>query len=336
MIANAVALCMVVGFARQTRAAPERVRPLRVSRVVHDLVAEAQASLDEKQDWPREQSDAADDLKSYRVIPQEVLAALGRTLDRKPAMDGYVKWQLLSFKPDFQKLKEGYTRRIINAMPKIIRQIPPPPPPGSERAGGGGGPGLRVGKQTTIIQGLQPVPGTRLFRPVMGVINTGTFLDDQGYVAIDPNHKKFSAISAVEQFHTEQDAISLANEPTLLYRDRLIEALPRRGGYRLLAMLKDVRDRIKAGDPSAGEAVDRVMEESKTLTQDLGISRATYRQLLASTKLLMREKTKILDDMTVTDDGGNDLKVIEIYFPRSRQRMLEMRVKAYEKFLKGP
>ncbi len=304
--------------------AQERKKRLLVSRVVSDLAAEAQSSWDRDRNWPRTQPDAAAALTQYEVLESDVLASLGKPLHRNAAMDGYLKWQLLSFDPDFTTINEGTARRIIEAMPNVIRQVAPPPPPSEDDLRGG--PTMMVGSQTAYVIGQRAVPGTRLFRPVLGVVRAGAFIDAQGYVSVNPHQKKFSAISAVEQLHIEQDTIAVANNPALAYRDRIIDALPREGGFKFLAMLKDVHARLKAGDPSTAAAIAGLMEESRTLSKDLALSRATYRQIQAATQLLQRERTKILKEMTVTDDGDHDLTVIEMFFPRNIWDILNKRV----------
>jgi hypothetical protein len=69
--------------------------------------------------WPRSEANFAQD-KNWTVPDEQVLRALQRRVHPNPAIDGYIKWQLLSFEPEMSELDENAARRIIASMPKLM------------------------------------------------------------------------------------------------------------------------------------------------------------------------------------------------------------------------
>jgi hypothetical protein len=92
-----------------------------IKGVTDDLAKEAQQAWSEKQAWPRKKPNYAEDRK-LSLPSEDVINALGRRLDRVPLIDGYIKWQLLSFKPDFEKASERDLQQIIRNLPQLTDQ----------------------------------------------------------------------------------------------------------------------------------------------------------------------------------------------------------------------
>ena len=89
-----------------------------VREVVKELAAEARASLKDQGIWPRQEADYA--AKKHLSLDSDVvIKSLGRRLDRNPAVDGYIKWQLLSFKPDLTRASRRQHGAIVKALPKL-------------------------------------------------------------------------------------------------------------------------------------------------------------------------------------------------------------------------
>ncbi len=88
-----------------------------IGEVVQALEKEARRSLRKSEKWPRSQPNYAKK-EGVDVKNRALLQALERRLSRKAPLDGYIKWQLLSFKPDFSKL-DSY-QGIVQGLPEFL------------------------------------------------------------------------------------------------------------------------------------------------------------------------------------------------------------------------
>ena len=114
-------LAMIGFLALLTWPAMAAAEDVTIKGVTDDLATEAEKAWSEKQAWPRSKPNYAKDRKLS--LPSEaVIDALGRRLDRVPLIDGYIKWQLLSFKPDFEEASKRDLQQIIRNLPKLTDQ----------------------------------------------------------------------------------------------------------------------------------------------------------------------------------------------------------------------
>lgn len=104
---------------------PESPKPKNIQEVLQELAMEGR-QFRETGEWPRR-------FINYRVergvsLPNEaVINALTRPLDRDPAVDGYIKWQLLGFQPDLSEQSGGRLGQIVRGFPKILPKPDPTP-----------------------------------------------------------------------------------------------------------------------------------------------------------------------------------------------------------------
>ncbi|QNN21274.1 hypothetical protein HED60_02985 [Planctomycetales bacterium ZRK34] len=98
---------------------PAQFKKISVNEAVRDLVLEAKKKMRELQVWPRQTSDYA--VKTNTMIEsEEVIKALGRRLDRLGVMDGYVKWQLLSYQPSLVDASPRELEAIVRFFPQLM------------------------------------------------------------------------------------------------------------------------------------------------------------------------------------------------------------------------
>ena len=110
-----------------TPAADDQPEPkVTVQEVVTELAAEARAVLKDQGVWARKEADYATD-KQLSLDSDVVIKSLGRRLDRNPAVDGYIKWQLLSFKADLPGTNRRQQAAIVKARPKLVVRPDPTP-----------------------------------------------------------------------------------------------------------------------------------------------------------------------------------------------------------------
>ena len=92
--------------------------------MIRDIAKEGRDELAKSKSWPRKAADYAK-ANSLTAESKDVLAALGRRLDRNEALDGYIKWQLLSFNPDFSQAGSREWESLVRGMPELIRRAEP-------------------------------------------------------------------------------------------------------------------------------------------------------------------------------------------------------------------
>jgi hypothetical protein len=296
----AVMLAVTLRAAEEPVARPPRPAPLAV--VISQLRKEAMAAWHRDRDWPRDQSNFAPD-QNWSLENQQVLTALSRKLDNNPAIDGYIKWQLLSFAPDIAAAPTDQINRIVAQLPQPIAQPQPTVAAGSSANGRGGGTGMSFtffGRQGNFVRDLDPVvgDGVVMYDPKVGTINSGSTHDAETRASIQ------RVVQIVnDKLAVAKQTVDTANRPVHAYREALLERLPTGGGVRLAVMLKDVRDRLAAGDDSYREALDRAAEASKTLAADPSITPPVRKTLTQWTQALGKMRTSVVDAVKADSRG---------------------------------
>lgn len=213
-------------------------------QAVATLAAEATASIKDDQPFPRTEPDYAQP-DTEALTGDEVVRLLQKPLDRNPVVDAYVKWQLLSYKPDLDAVRPVDALRLIEAMPAFE-------------------------------------PSGQLAKSDRNFVNRYANRDD-----IPAAHAR-RLIELGQRFHHGQLAIIQRNEPNDAYRDALIEALPDDHGLKLHAMIRDVEQRMIAGNRSWGSRIDRMFKKCEELGQSGSLSPAARAQLTKRIQRLTR------------------------------------------------
>jgi len=244
----------------------------KIGWVIIQLRLEARKSLKQKGQWPRMEPNFAQE-KNVTTNQEDLFRVLIKRLDTDSAMDGYIRWQLLSFLPPIKDVDEGADlfRKLIVTMPRVISQPEPkiPRKPSAPVS-------MTIGTQMAVMVDRVPVPGSRGrfagFRPVLGVVTSGT-----GYGSRQtPGGFVFEADAANATAHLQRARATTdyANAPTLTYRDTLIAQFPQGRGLRFAALMQDAYDRVKAGERSSAMVIEAMVEESKALLDNQNISAA--------------------------------------------------------------
>ena len=290
-----IAVCILLTCcAAITAGETERPIDLAAERLRH----EAKSGWSDEAGHARTSSDFTDRCE-INLSSDAVIDALGRRLDDNAAIDGYVKWQLLSCIDDLSAASPKQIGRMVRAMPAVLGQ----PQFDIRSAGGtassGGGVSVSGTGMFTVRASLATLEDMQRF-PVHAVTNDGqivtgfiqqpimnlmqvktTVAAPAGAAAAGVDRRvEHPAGRANELLGQLTRIVSQANRPALAYRDALIERLPRERGMRLAAAIKDLRDRIEAGDPSTHDAVQRLVAESQELNQT-GVGRGPRKQLAA-------------------------------------------------------
>ena len=122
-------------------------KPGNVAQVMIQLNKEAIDAWRDNQPWPRDKSNYAQ--RANITLPNaDLVRILSQRMHSNPALDGYVKWQILSFHPDLAGLAIKTYRQIIATLPGLLRQPQPSVP---NPSGGGGGYGISLGSQMAIV-----------------------------------------------------------------------------------------------------------------------------------------------------------------------------------------
>jgi len=299
----AAALCVIdAPAAGQPTGGAAEAKETRLPVVITVLRREAKESWREAGAWPRSASDFAIE-KNWRLPAGEVEQALSRKLDRNPAVDAYIKWQLLSFGSDLGSLDLRALNRVVEGAPEPLGQ----PVIREEWFGtSGNARGFMVhATQLAYIRDLDPVvgAGAAAFDPEVATVSSGTVLDAEARAEM-----RLTIIRrANDKLDRLRDSVNRMNEPIRAYRTALADAMPAERGIRLGVMLKDVRDRIVAGDPSTPEAIDRLVASAKTAAAEPTLDRAARMRLVGWCRTLATIHRDVAESVELT--AGDGVKV---------------------------
>lgn len=108
--------CTTLTFAEQPAGEPAKDKTVSLREVTQALSSELEQALKENKPLPRDKSDYAQ-AADVELSERDLMNGLTRPADRNPIVDSYIKWQLLSFKPDFEKMSPLELVRVIDALP---------------------------------------------------------------------------------------------------------------------------------------------------------------------------------------------------------------------------
>ena len=263
-------------------------QPTTVIRVISDLTREAQASWKKDMTWPRAKSDYAQE-KNVTLPSDEVLRILTRPLNRDPALEAYIKWQFMSFAPDFTKATAQDYRRLLAVMPDVIAQPKPAPPKPPEREASVGG------VQRAFVSDLVPVPGAVGARPKLSVVGSD-LTQALGYEKPDPYDPRFIGQTAAytdNKLQKVRQITDAANGPVFAYRYALARELPEENGARYLMMMQDLIDRVKAGDPSTAAAAAEFVKATLSIRDARPVPETVRQQLFNGVRVLAQLQTPV-------------------------------------------
>ena len=265
--------------------APPAPEPRAVS-----IASVLSALRQEARSWPRDRTfprDTADFAQTQGVeLPdEEVIRMLGRTLHREPAVDAYMKWQLMSFGPDLSGLSASDYRQIIEHLPKLERM----PGPADDT-------NTRVAEALTrrqaerraaqavadgaVLPGGGAIPAGS--DPTLSVVSEGAKLDVTATVSHgDPRYvtATIRADNAQVGDIRQVPVLAAGNAVAAAAREEMVAAMPADGGVRLIAMFTDLRDRIAAGDASVPQAAFALERESRAVDVSVSLSPALREQM---------------------------------------------------------
>ncbi len=103
---------------------PVELKEAKIADVVRDLIEEGREAIKTSKKWPRTEPDFATK-HNLKAEKDEVVAALSRRIDRNPALDGYVKWQLLSFLPKDPQFSSRDFGALVRGLPEFLTMAQP-------------------------------------------------------------------------------------------------------------------------------------------------------------------------------------------------------------------
>ena len=283
-----------------------------VSKVTNDISKEARVGWAQTHDWPHDEADHSTREEDIALQNRQIIISLMKRQDSHPAVDGYIRWQLLSYAPDLTEATSQQIRSIIANLPELSR-LPVPPEPKNILKGGdnGGGAYFFSGVQRAFISDLRPVAGARGYNPTLSVVNTGSGLSFE-----TPEEIIEKSRGAAYDHVASRPVIEKLNIPTVNYRTRLMELIPSEGGLKLEALFADMKDRIEAGDPSYKEACQAFFDEAHAMRNDATIPEKTRWMLHNQMKALGGKKVLVVKDIKIDDAGNMRVARDAVAFPR--------------------
>lgn len=229
-------------------------QPVPISTAINELRREGRKSWMKKQSFPREESNYASE-KHFTTDNRKLIHALSTRLSTNTAIDAYIRWQLLSFDPDFKGLNPKAIEKLAIALPPLRN-----------------------------LDGF--LPG---FDPTISTVNDGAVLDvtaivsaDRRYVTMTTRASQASVVQIRQAPVTSGVApviVAAANQAALNFRDELIDRLPPARGGQAMVMLQDVIDRNAAADTSTTERFHQFAAATRNLPSDPTVSDQIRRQL---------------------------------------------------------
>ena len=317
----------------QLNALPGRVKPVAkrptgkiplVSKVTNDIGKEARKGWAATKDWPHDQADYSS-REDAALLNRQLIQTLMKRQDNHPAVDGYIRWQLLSFAPDLSEAKPQEIRSMMANLPELSRLPVPPQQRNVLRPGdSGGGAYFFSGVQRAFISDLSPSPGARGYNPTLSVVNSANGLSFE-----TPEEIIEASRSAAYDHVQSRPLIERLNIPTVNYRTALMELIPSTEGLKLECLFIDMKDRLEAGDPSYKDACQAFYTEAHRMRSDATIPEKTRANLAHQMRDLGKKTTLVLKQIEINKAGDMKVDREAVAFPRQHlDQLLE--------YLRGP
>ena len=317
----------------QLNALPGRVKPVAkrptgkiplVSKVTDDISREARKGWAASKDWPHDQADYSSRTDAA-LLNRQLIQTLMKRQDNHPAVDGYIRWQLLSFAPDLSEAKPQEIRSMVANLPELTRLPVPPQSRNILKPGDtGGGAYFFSGVQRAFISDLRPVAGARGYNPTLSVVNTGNGLSFE-----TPEEIIEASRSAAYDHVQSRPLIERLNIPAVNYRTALMELIPSDAGLKLECLFIDLKDRIESGDASYKDACQAFFTEAHRMRNDTTIPEKTRANLAYQMRNLGMKKTLVLKEIQINQAGDMKVDREAVAFPKQHlDQLLE--------YLRGP
>lgn len=284
-------------------APPVPARAVTIAQALTLLQAEAAVLRTPGKDWPSLESDFAQ-RHGLSVDPKEAARVLCRRLSANPAIDGYIKWQLLSFAPDLGSLGMDEQRQLIRSLPPLVAEPDAtvlaayvPPDEGSPSMG------LFTGTQTAYSAGPYYVPGSRTPGARLGVVTSGSGIVAGGWVSPDGRTVDLTVRATSAALTQLRRQAVFLNAGSARYRQAVVSALPRAGGVRALAMLTDVRDRVVAGEFNTHHAIERLVSETSAARDAFTLDPALRPQIVGLLRQLTHTRAYVAVEVRADAQG---------------------------------
>jgi hypothetical protein len=272
-------------------------RQTTLAVAIQALRKEAADSWKANADWPRKEADFATD-KNWAIPPEQVIQAMTRKLDPNAGIDAYIKWQLTSFGGDLAGADEETLRRISASTPKPVAQMVI-----REEWLANSDPArsyMVIGRQVSYVRGLSAVVGTGVaaYKPQIGVVTEGAVLDVEAMAQM-----RLTIVRRinVDLEDTRKD-VAASNIAIHAFREKLTSLYPDTKGLRLAMQMKDVRDRLEAGDTTTLDAFDKLKADAKSAPADATISPQVRHTLLEWAQALAAMRTPVTDSVVLVGD----------------------------------
>jgi len=282
------------------RADEPTVDPL--TDVVGRIITEARQAWEDDKDWPQALSKTTQ--QRIDAIPTEQrIAALARKLDANPAVDGYIKQQLV---PDQLEITQDNRQQVhgaLQVLPQVINQPAPVTPQrisNNRRYEGYGW--ILIGSQRPFVSDLNPVVanGVVAYDPVISTLTTGTLLEVKGIATVNRTIMMRMKTSSSDLIRL-REFIGTANRANFHYRQALADALPA-GAERLDVMLQDVDDRMRAHDDSYDLAMERFVAEARRISRSRDVSVPVRQALIAKLHHMSNYSDVQIRQIEIIDD----------------------------------
>ena len=286
-----ILMLTVVAAQAPAQTSPPAAEPKQTSIavVIQKLRHEAYDGWKKGSNWQRTEPSFAAEM-NWAVPQEDVIRAMTRKLDRNPAVDAYIKHQLLSFAPDLSIATPQQFALMFNHAPMPLDA----PKPQVQRRGGGQDAMIFFGRQVGYVRDLDPVvgDGSVAFNPRIGVVGEG-----QGFSTTATAQLLATVQQANERLATARESVAKLNVPVLAYRDALVQRGSTNAQTQLGALLKDVQDRLAAGNPTAPQAMSRLMERAPELAKDSGIRQEARNSLADWAMELAKIRTPVVTEV---------------------------------------
>lgn len=229
---------------------------------------------------------------------EELVRAMSQRLHHDPAVDARMKRELLRLGPALDEVDGPRLARLVSALPGIRRAAGPGARPLQDADGNGNR------RRTVSTPGVDPE---------LSVVNDGTLLDITAHVnPSDPRYVTTTVradntnLVQLRQISVNRvgGTVNPDNGEALNFRNELILRLPRAGGARALAMLRDAADRLEAGDSTLMDTAGALADEVEALAANDDAIRAIDAATLSQMQglrdaLASQEVGRLKDDRMV-------------------------------------